>query len=199
MHYIIGNQILKEKSIDRDLFILGNLAPDAEDGTLTGKLRSHFRKIIGNDYDKYPNIDLNRFKEKYINCCDDAFVKVYYCHLISDYVWVQLIYPNYLQFTTDKEKDKKQRELLFRDLSILNETLSNYYNLQYDNNIVVPQKLSITECSYEGISKLLDNLCEDFSEKHDDTNLKIFNTDFVLCYILTAKNQCNKELDIFNI
>lgn len=75
--------------------------------------------------------------------------------MISDYVWVQLIYPNYLQFTTDKEKDKKQRELLFRDLSILNETLSNYYNLQYDNNIVVPQKLSITECSYEGISKLL--------------------------------------------
>lgn len=199
MHYIIGNQILKEKSIDRELFILGNLAPDAEDGTLTGKLCSHFRKIIGNDYDKYPNIDLNRFRDKYINCSDDAFVKGYYCHLISDYVWVQLIYPNYLQFTTDKEKDKKQRELLFRDLSILNETLSKYFNLYYDNSIVVPQKLSITECSYEGISKLLDKLCEDFSEKNDDTNLKIFNTDFILYYILTAKNQCNKELDIFNI
>jgi hypothetical protein len=199
MHYIIANEILKVKAIDRNLFILGNLAPDAQDGTATGKLASHFRRRIGNDYDVYPNIDLDSFREKYVNNNIDAFILGYYCHLISDSVWVKLIYPNYLQFTIDKEKDKKQREILFSDLSILNEILSKHYNLEYENTIVIPQKLGITECLYDGLDELLHSLYEDFNKRHKDKELRIFNLDFILEYILAAVNQCNKELELFNL
>lgn len=91
MHYIIANEVLKEITIDRNLFVLGNLASDAHDGTLRGNSCSHFRKIIKGEYDLFPNIDLSRFKDKYMNNKPDAFVLGYYCHLISDDNWVKSI------------------------------------------------------------------------------------------------------------
>jgi hypothetical protein len=195
MHYLIGYQLLKGKALDRNLFLLGNIAPDAEDGTLTGKLCSHFRRKIGNEYDLYPNIDLELFREKYINSKADAFTIGYYCHLISDRVWVKQIYPEYLQFTTDKEKDKKQRELLFRDLSILNEVLANYFNVHFEDDLVIPEALSIAECSHEGLNELLADLNEDFNKKYPEANLKIFNKDFILNYISAAVCHCEEEIE----
>jgi hypothetical protein len=85
------------------------------------------------------------------------------------------------------------------DLSILNEILSNHYNIQFKDNIIIPYKLRITECSAEGLDELLDNLLDDFNKKYNDKELKIFNIDFILEYIFTATNQCIEEFKFFNL
>jgi hypothetical protein len=195
MHYIIAREILKEKSFDKNLFILGNLSPDSHKGTLQGNSCAHFRRIVGDDYDIYPNIDLKRFKEKYLSKEADEFIAGYYCHLVSDYTWVELIYPNYLQFTTDAEKSKKQREALFNDLTVLNTILSKHYKLDCIEKLTIPEYLSISEFSQEGLTQLLEALIQDFSNKHYEVPLRIFNEDFILEYLNLAVERCIKELD----
>jgi hypothetical protein len=198
MHYIIANEIIKEKALDRNLFILGNLAPDAHDGTLRGNSCAHFRRIIGNDYDRFPNIDIRRFKGKYLQGKADEFTIGYLCHLISDDTWVKMIYPDYLQFTTDAEKDKIQRQALFNDFEILNNVLRKHYDLQFKNNLVVPEELIIKEFSYEKIDPLLNNLLEDFNKNNNGTCYKIFNKEFILQYMESCIERCNEEMALLN-
>lgn len=198
MHYIIANEIIKDKALNKNLFILGNLAPDAHDGTLRGNSCAHFRRIVGSDYDKFPNIDISRFKEKYLQNKTDEFTLGYLCHLISDDTWVKLIYPDYLQFTTDAEKGKIQRQELFNDFEILNIVLRKHYNLQFKNDLVVPKQLRITEFSYEKIDQLLNNLFEDFNKNNSDTGYKIFNTDFILQFMNLCIERCSEELSLLN-
>lgn len=198
MHYIIAKEILKEESFDKNLFVLGNLAPDAHDGTLRGNSCAHFRKIISNDYDIYPNIDLGRFKEQYINDKVDDFTIGYYCHLISDYTWVKSIYPKYLEFTMETEKNNIQRQSISNDFTILNSILSAYYNICFEQDMNIPEQLNIKEFSHERLIPLLHNLMDDFQSKHTECNLKIFNMDFILDYINEAVCNCNQELEHIN-
>lgn len=198
MHYIIANEIVKGKVLDRNLFILGNLAPDAHDGTLRGNSCSHFRRIVGDDYDKFPNIDIPRFKEKYMAGKADEFTIGYLCHLISDDTWVKSIYPDYLQFTTDVEKGKIQRQALFNDFEILNTVLRKHYDLHFKSDLVVPEELRIKEFSYEKIAPLLNNLLEDFNKNNNDTGYKIFNKEFILQYMESCIERCNEEMALLN-
>jgi hypothetical protein len=198
MHYIIANEIIKDKTLDKNLFLLGNLAPDAHDGTLRGNSCAHFRRIVGNDYDKFPNIDIPRFKGKYLQGKADEFTLGYLCHLISDDTWVKMIYPDYLQFSTDDEKGKIQREALFNDFEILNIVLKRHYNLQFKNDITIPKELIVKEFSYEKIDQLLNNLYEDFNKNNSDTGYKIFNIDFILQYMNLCVERCNGEMAHLN-
>jgi len=195
MHYIISHEIMKETSFDKDLFLLGNLAPDAHDGSLYGNSHAHFRKIIGNEYDSYPNIDLERFKEQYLNKKNniDDFIIGYYCHLVSDANWVNSIYPKYLKYDLDIDEARYQRELLFNDLRIFNTLLREYFNVDFQNDIILPVKFGISEFSHNKLILLLNALSNDMTDNYDG-NLEIFNFEFILDYIKVTISKCINEL-----
>lgn len=194
MHYIIASEVMKEVPMNRNLFILGNLAPDAHDGTLKGNSCSHFRRIVEGDYDIYPNLDLERFKEKYLKNTTDEFIVGYYCHLISDDHWVKSIYPDYLKFDLDNEAAKKQRELLFRDLRVFNTILRRFYEHHFQDDIGIPGQIGVEEILCDRLKVLVDELHNDFIVKAEDIELKIFTIDFILEYINASVDRCIKEL-----
>ena len=184
IHYVIANKILQELNMDKKLFLLGNLAPDAHDGTLEGNSCSHFRRIINNAFDKYPNIDLLRFREKYMkNSMGDDFIVGYYCHLVSDDVWVKSIYPKYLKFNLNAEDNKKQRDNLSHDFTSLNNLLLDRYDLHYIKDMTVPKQLSIEEFKYDSLENLLIELNNDLSYRQEDTVLSVLSIEFIFEYI----------------
>lgn len=192
MHYYIAIQILKEISLDKNLFILGNLAPDAHDGTARGNFRSHFRRINGDDYDEFPNIDLERFKMKYMTGKIDSFTVGYYCHLIADSTWVNATYPEYLQFGSGVDHST-QRQLCFRDFGILNMLLTDRFDLCFDD-IMVPAQLDIEEFQYERLESILTSLKSDLTRRYEDTELRIFNIDFITAFLDNAIEHCIAEV-----
>jgi len=72
-------KILEEYKFDKNNFILGNLLPDAHDGTLYGNYHSHFRYVVNGECTKIPDIEHERFKGKYFNYFHDSLVLGYYC------------------------------------------------------------------------------------------------------------------------
>lgn len=98
IHYCIAIKILEMIKLDRNLFILGNLAPDAHTDSRRGRLKSHFQE---------KNTDLSnisKFKEKYMYGEYDDFVLGYYCHLISDTISYTNFNFQYLKGVSDEEK-----------------------------------------------------------------------------------------------
>lgn len=103
IHYCAANQILKKVNYNRELFILGNLAPDAnKSGT---KEMSHFkipREQRVNDY-----LDINSFITKYMKGDCNEMTMGYYCHLITDNIWLTEIYRKYVKSESKEENAKR--------------------------------------------------------------------------------------------
>ena len=90
MHLIIANQVFEKLEIpNQQSFLLGGIAPDAV-FTREGKNKSHFHE--GNLDDGTRFVNYEKFIVKYQADIQNEFILGYLTHLISDDVWMKVIY-----------------------------------------------------------------------------------------------------------
>ena len=103
-------------------FIIGNIAPDSgvpiisKDEFEPPVYITHW-KVGGNSYE----INAEKFLEKYLVCNRNnkemSFYLGYYVHLLTDYIWVQDIYPQLkVQFTFEYENDPNFMQKVKKDM-----------------------------------------------------------------------------------
>ncbi len=196
IHYIIALQILEGCNLDRNDFILGNLLPDAHDGTLYGNSHSHFRYIINGEYTKLPELEYVRFKKKYSDYLGNSLFLGYYCHLLSDHKWSQLKIPGFPNdINNDTEEFLTLRKLLHKDYGTLNRHLIHYYKLSPPQLLVTPNEIIITEICKANIPLVLNGLGLDFNSVGGD-ELHMLTLDFIVNYIRDTVTFCLENIQL---
>jgi hypothetical protein len=162
IHYCIGNEIVKRVKLDEHQFMLGNLAPDASSPELGGYLASHFR--IPEEIMEYECVELERFKSKYKNYMSNDFVLGYYCHLITDNLWLKDAYKKYGHLGLNERNEAVK--LVYKDYWILNTILADKFSLSLLNFETIGD-IPIEEIDATFLNELVENLGNDFSKKSD--------------------------------
>ena len=191
LHFCITNEILKSIKIDKNMFILGNLSPDAHDGTLSGNFSAHYKK----SQIEYPVFDLKAFRNKYMSNGFNEFVLGYYCHIITDEIWSKSIYLEYFQCNED-EKNRRV-EMCYEDYFTLNGIILEYFNL--DKVLLkVPKQVPVEEVVLEKLIQIVDSFYNDFNCNNQCNKLSILDMQFVLDFIRTATDECLNAIREFS-
>lgn len=195
IHYAIASQILPYFNLNQNDFILGNLLPDAHDGTLYGNSHSHFRYIINGQYTKLPHIEYERFKLKYGDFLHNSLHLGYYCHLLSDHIWVNTRIPGFPNnnLNSDSEEFIALRKIMHKDFGILNKLLINFFKLSLLDDIVVPDYINISEIDKKDINRIVSGLKDDFKSEPQG-ELSMLSLEFILDYINNAVSFCIEKL-----
>lgn len=191
IHYCVGNEILKRLKLEEHQFMLGNLAPDAYSSELDGYLVSHFR--IPEEIMEFECVDLERFKSKYEHQITNDFVLGYYCHLITDNLWLKDAYKKYGHLGL--EERNKAVKLVYKDYWVLNAMLIDKFRLNLISFRITGHIL-IEEIDITFLNELVECLRNDFSKKSDTRELKELNYDEILQFIDDAANECIREIYI---
>ena len=187
-HYIIGKKVLENFDYDYNDFILGNLLPDADDGTDDNHAYSHFRSKIDGRYEKFSN--LKAFKDKYCAYFDNNLVLGYYCHLVSDTIWRQQ--KPEIPRNADESLFKKA---IHEDFINLNGILIDHYKIDTPPKLTIPDSIIITEIDRENVPQMISNFLYQFEIKTSG-ELTIITLDFILNYIDNAVKLCIENLRI---
>lgn len=191
MHYCIGNEILKSVGLNLSLFTIGNLSPDAHDGSTHGNAYAHYKTAYKFGVDKYPVVDLEAFKSKYLLKTYDDFILGYYCHLITDNMWSKSVYFEYIEGHEDERNTRV--EMFYNDYFTLNKVLLERFNL---NNVIlhVPEQISIEEITSENLQRVVHEFYNDFNRINKNEVLTILNIQFILNFIRNAAEECLQEI-----
>lgn len=191
IHYCIGNEIAKAISLNSNLFTIGNLSPDAHDGSSYGVGSSHYKTAYKPGIDKYPVADLDTFKIKYLTKTYDDFILGYYCHLITDDLWSKFVYFECLQ--CDEAERKIRVEKCYHDYRMLNKILIEKFNL--DKVILhVPKQIHIDEITLVNLKRIVEEFYNDFKINNDNEVLFILTIHFIMHFIKNAVEECIKEI-----
>lgn len=183
IHLAVSKRIAVYFGLSLERFNLGNLLPDLHAGTRESKAMSHFR-IIQEPYedaktDKYQYFDYDYFLQKYNNKMDDDIYLGYYCHLITDELWIQNVYIKYMR-DENRKKLIDQQDNYYHDFSRLNQIIKEKYNLKIN---VAFELVQISEINYRKILDLKIILEDDFKKKYDNLNLLLFDYEDIINFI----------------
>src|SRR5699024_5926221 len=185
MHLIIPNETAKKCPIkNKNLFLLGGLAPDA---VTTDKEASHFYRGKHKEYTR--RIAYEEFYDKYSDHPQQDYILGYYCHLIADDLWLTGFFSPWL-----KNRIETHEEILKKyhyDLYLLNGKLDEYngVNTSVVRNLNVPTELSnLVEVKKDELNDFLPFLLDDFNYNKAETKqpLNVFTFDQIVGYIETA-------------
>lgn len=193
IHYIIGRKILEKFNYDYNDFMLGNLLPDAHNGTQNGYDDAHFRYAIS---ENKKSIKIEIFKNKYNDYFDKSLILGYYCHLMSDYIWRQQEVPGRpknVGSDSNSEEAVIYRKKIHEDYVKLNRILIEHYELSNLEKLVIPDSIIVTEVAKQDISTLLNNLSSQFENKISG-ELNLVTLDFITTYIDNAVDFCSETL-----
>lgn len=197
IHYLVGNELTKRLEIkDGDRFMAGNLYPDCVEGPggRSGrKGESHFtppekkNKWIWRYYRE-------AFCKKYGNCLkDDELYLGYYCHLLTDIVWREVVIREVREPYRDMEFSVFSKPL-YRDYHRLNEILRKEYKMEYKTIPKYP--CNIDEVQPELWVEYIQELEEDFCEVTDAkvTDLEILDYGKIRTFVTKAIESCIEEV-----
>lgn len=182
IHLAISKKICEELNLHVGKFNFGNLLPDLyqED---KGKDSSHYR-IKKETYeesksDRYQYYDFDRFFSNYSDKINNEIYLGYYCHLITDEMWIQKIYIKYMR---DKDRKKKYdlQKYYYDDYLKINHWVKQKYNLK---NIIEIDSYEIEYVDKEKNCNLLELLKKDFSVEDVDSDLLILDLDEIYKFI----------------
>lgn len=191
VHYCIGFEILNIVRLNPELFIIGNLSPDAHDCSPYGVGASHFETSYRPGVDKYPVVALEEFRGKYLKGNFDDFTLGYYCHLITDNLWSKYVYYEYLQ--CDENERNMRVEKCYRDYYTLNKILIEEFNLR-KVNLHIPEQVTIEEINAENLQRIIQELNNDFNSNYDNRDLTLLTWHFVRHFIRNAVDECIQEI-----
>lgn len=192
MHYCIASLLAdKLKPEPRSDFLLGGIAPDIHGLMGVPKGKTHFKDV---DETGKNRINLDRFLRTYETRLAEPFYLGYFCHLISDQVWLdfyleKVAYSSRGQWQADLEKS-------YRDFQRLNGRIIKQYGL-------TNEPLTIPAFEIDGYAKnhlptLIAELEADF--QHDITlsrePLEVYADDDseIIQYIEQSVSRCLERL-----
>lgn len=183
IHLVISQIICEYFDLDTGRFNLGNLLPDLHANTKEAKATSHFR-ILREPYEdsntnKYQYFDYNHFLDKYKDKINDDVYLGYYCHLITDELWIQNIYIKYMR-DENRKKWVNEQENYYHDFSKLNEIIIRKYNLKINIDFEI---IEMKEINPEKIIILKADLENDFKIRYDDLKLRLFKYEDIINFI----------------
>lgn len=190
IHYCISNEILKLIHLDSAQFTIGNLSPDAHDGSQCGNCAAHFKTAYRQGIDNYPVVDLEGFKDKYLSKDHNDFMLGYYCHLITDNLWSEYVYYECLQ--CDEVEREKRVERCYTDYYTLNKILSEQYGV-CKIDVQLPEELYIEEISMAYLKKVVQEFYYEFNNNYDG-DLIILSLAFVNRFMKDAISECLLEM-----
>lgn len=152
IHLCIAKKLLK-KDINKELFYIGNIAPDSWRNSTSNKHESHF-EIEG-------KINYMNFYDKYKDYLDNPYVLGYFVHLITDKYW----YSNELS-TVDYKHNKP--DIYGKEIGKLVCNLTKYYKIDKLNKIPDNLVNPIEELETRGINNTID-----FINNHSFKDLKL--------------------------
>ena len=163
--------------------------------TKEAKAVSHFR-IVREPYedskaDKYQYFDYSYFLEKYKEKINDDVYLGYYCHLITDELWIQNVYIKYMR---DKNRKKRinQQKNYYHDFSKLNEIIREKYKLKMN---LAFETVEMQEIDPERIRNLKITLENDFKVEYDDLKLSLFEYEDIINFIEDASNGIIEKIE----
>lgn len=182
IHLAIAQKISKEFNLNKAKFNFGNLLPDLyqED---RGKDISHYR-IIKESYeesksDVYKYYDYESFLLNYKEQMDNEIYLGYYCHLITDELWIQKIYIKYMRDENRKKRYDLQKSY-YEDYFKINQKIKGKYNLRNEIEI---DTYEIEYIDKEKVNTLLKHLEEDFETKDEKSALVLLDLEEVFSFI----------------
>lgn len=182
IHLAIAQKISKEFNLNKAKFNFGNLLPDLyqED---RGKDISHYR-IIKESYeesksDVYKYYDYESFLLNYKEQMDNEIYLGYYCHLITDELWIQKIYIKYMRDENRKKRYDMQKSY-YEDYFKINQKIKGKYNLRNEIEI---DTYEIEYIDKEKVNTLLKHLEEDFETKDEKSALVLLDLEEVFSFI----------------
>lgn len=121
MHLVIGLDVLPHlPGVDREAFLLGNLAPDAS----TQKADTHY--YTGRHDDLSRRLDLEAYWAESTGE-NPSYRLGYYCHLVADEIWLQGFYKAWLKQAI--LQDDSVQAAYYRDFDTYNARLSHRLGL----------------------------------------------------------------------
>lgn len=125
IHLATATRICEKINIDKDLFLLGNLLPDINNGYLIENITC-IKKYDETHYSKITNIngqeeilpDLELFYKENKENLKDSTILGYFVHLLTDYSWNKSAYLNHGVVNDKKERIgmiKNTKEIFYCD------------------------------------------------------------------------------------
>lgn len=187
MHYCISTRVCERLGGGQDgPFTLGNLAPDVHKYMNEPKEASHF---IRQDETGRKYCDLEGFYTKYLAGQRSSFHLGYYCHLLSDNIWLEEIYNQKIKWLEQPLKVEAQQKY-YRDFRRLNTLLADYYRLEAPVVEVAP--VSFDEVDYRFLPQLLQDLGKDFTrDRHAELGpLELLEWDEIVSCLEKSVDRC---------
>ena len=162
IHIAVANEVNKVINVNRNLLLIGAIAPDPAKLCGETKSKSHF---LDSEETDIPN--LNKFIAKYKDKMDNSYVIGYYIHLYTDYLWFKYFISeiiddnnNVLRIDGINEKitDDIKELYVYSDYSSLSAKVLDMYNLDLKvfYNELPEIDTVIDEVSREGLSLLVE-------------------------------------------
>lgn len=111
----------------------------------------------------------------------------YYCHLITDNLWLKDAYKKYGHLGLDERNEFMK--LLYKDYWILNAVLIDRFSLNLVN-FGTTRYILVEEIDETFLNELVESLRNDFSKKSNIRELKELNYGEILQFIDDAANEC---------
>jgi len=147
-------------------------------------------------FTKLPDIEYLRFKQQYCNHFNESLILGYYCHLLSDYKWVQVEIPGFPKnIDCDSEEFLALRKVLHKDYGLLNIKLKKH--LTHPDSFVIPNDIIVSEIDKSFIPGVLSGVGQDF-KCNLEGRLTMLTTDIILNYIDDAVNFCIDNIKKLN-
>lgn len=200
IHLAIANKINKQLKIDKDLFLFGNLIPDVDKTSVVSRYNAHYYDDIPFPCCKTENmINIDKFLKDYKNNIKDPLILGYYCHLLTDNFYNNIVYSkcwvkdendnvigikfknNYIKKIDIVDKKRLKRKYKHKDFELYGKYLYN------DNKMELPS-------STDKIKKHIGNLKNNFyTEHHINTRISYLSTDFEKFNKLSFKERMFKH------
>lgn len=199
MHLVVANEIAKHFDIEKKRFNLGNLLPDACPKVRGAKDKSHFR-IVKEPYETstsevYQYYDYDRFLNKYGGMMQDDLFLGYFCHLMTDELWIQDIYIKYMR---DEHRRKRidQKANYYHDYDVLNLYIRdryNYHSIELADDLesenIGARVALIDEVESSELPRMLELLNDYTKVSYENEDLLLFKMNDVFNFIDNASSQ----------
>ena len=160
VHLEVGKRLNKKLNIDKDLFMLGNILPDINNGYVVKGIS----KILAHKYTHYTEDNMYSYKNfynEYKDKINNTIVLGYYVHLYTDFLFNNDFY-NRVQNDIEHDKLRKIKQNDFKKFN--NKFLNNKLDIDIDkclNNVNILKRISINKNDLELVINYLNNRKEE--------------------------------------
>lgn len=194
MHLLIADKVSEQLAIvDKQLFLLGGIAPDAT-YTTERKSASHFYE--GSLDDGTRHVNYKRFIGKYPRDVQTEYGLGYLIHLISDNVWLKQVYFKN-DFKNRIDADPQLLEKWHSDFRKLNGKLINHFGCDALKDELIESFLyatHISEIKIENLEEFKQETAKDFIFTRNElaSELEVYSMEQILDYIDSAAEEAVK-------